>query len=52
MAITNSALRALQGLGAIFKATRADSDLGRKALYMSVHLAYGSATMALALLYW
>jgi hypothetical protein len=43
---------ASKALGAVFKATHAQSDLGKKALYMSVHLAFGTATMALALLHW
>ena len=41
-----------KALGAVFKATHASSDLGKKAMYMGVHLAFGTATMALALLYW
>lgn len=43
---------AAKALGAVFQATGAHSDLFKKAMYMSVHLAFGTATMALALLQW
>ena len=42
----------MQALGAVFKATDTNSDLGKKATYMVLHLAFGTATMALALLHW
>ena len=43
---------ASKALGAVFKAAHLESDLGKKATYMLMHLTFGTATMALALLHW
>ena len=43
---------ASKALGAVFKVTNSSSDLGKKATYMVMHLAFGTTTMALALLHW